>query len=194
MTRKIGLTGGIACGKSEVAKRLSRHRIPVLDTDEVSHEFLKPGHPVFAEVLREFGEEYLNGHGEINRRKLGEHVFQHPEALKKLNSIMHPEIQRTWRNWFVLQTAAVSVVAVPLLFEIGVEKDFDAVLCVTSPESMMVERLKQRNLTEKQALQRIRAQMPVDLKAEKSTWTFQNNGTLPELLHQVDAWVQREFQ
>jgi len=191
MTKRIGLTGGIACGKSEVTQRLLQQGVPVLDSDHVAHQLLEPGNPVHKEVVRHFGEEILDECGGVNRQKLGKIVFEDPEQLEKLNTLMHPEICRRWREWFLQQRTQIAVVAIPLLFEVGVEDDFDGILCVWAPEKIMVERLKKRNLTEKEALLRIRAQMPVDLKVEKSTWTLTNNQSIPALHQQVDAWVHQ---
>ncbi|MDF3130096.1 dephospho-CoA kinase [Kiritimatiellaeota bacterium B1221] len=192
MTKRIGLTGGIACGKSVVADRLMTHNIPVLDTDQVAHELLKPGNPVFDAIVKRFGADMVDAQsGEINRSLLGHKVFGDDAERRALNALMHPEIGKRWRNWLQAQNAEMAVVAIPLLFEVGVEKDFDGILCVWSPEPVMIERMKKRNLTENEAALRIRAQLPVDLKAEKSTWTLKNNATLENLYTQVDDWVKQ---
>lgn len=192
MTKRIGLTGGIACGKSVVTDRLKTHGIPVLDTDQVAHELLKPGNPVFDAIVNHFGVEVLDHpNGEINRSLLGRKVFADDSERDALNTLIHPEIGRRWRNWLQAQTSVMAVVAIPLLFEVGAEKDFDGILCVWSPEPVMIERLKKRNLTENEAALRIRAQMPVDQKAEKSTWTLKNIATLEDLYFQVDEWVKQ---
>lgn len=191
MTKQIGLTGGIACGKSEVTARLRHHRIPVLDTDHVAHSLLKAGEPVHEAVVQSFGEAFLDPQGDIDRRKLGRLVFTDPSAREKLNRLMHPEIGRRWRNWLSRQCGPLAVVAIPLLFEAGLEKYFDGIICVWAPETLMKERLLKRNLTETEAELRIQAQWPVDLKAQKSTWIFKNTCSLADLYQQVDAWVQQ---
>lgn len=190
MTKRIGLTGGIACGKSEVTNRLRQHGIPVLDSDQVAHEILKPDNPVFRAVVNRFGKEILDPQGNIDRSLLGRKVFAVAGERQALNRLMHPEIQNRWRSWLDAQTGELAVVAVPLLFEICAEQDFDGILCIWSPESVMIQRLKNRNLTETEAVQRIQAQMSVDLKAEKSTWTLINTTTLADLYQQVDEWVK----
>ncbi len=192
MTKRIGLTGGIACGKSVVTDRLKTHGIPVLDTDQVAHELLKPDNPVFDSIVKRFGAEMVDAQtGEINRSLLGHKVFEDVSERRALNALMHPEIGKRWRNWLRAQTSGLAVVAIPLLFEVGVEKDFDGILCVWSPEPVMIERLKKRNLTQNEAALRIQAQMPVALKVEKSTWTLKNNSTLENLYTQVDEWVKK---
>jgi dephospho-CoA kinase len=191
MTKRIGLTGGIACGKSEVLDRLKVHGIPVLDTDTIAHELLKSGNPVFEQIVKHFGQKILNADGNIDRSKLGRNVFGDEQARKDLNELMHPEIGIRWREWMSQQTSPLAVVAIPLLFEVGIENEFDGVLCVWSPEVLMKKRLQNRNLNEEEAMQRIRAQLPVDLKAHKSNWNLRNNLTLAHLYTQVDDWVEK---
>jgi len=191
MTKRIGLTGGIACGKSEVLDRVKGHGIPVLDTDLIAHELLKSGNPVFDQIVKNFGQQMLNTDGNIDRSKLGRNVFGDENARKDLNDLMHPEIGIRWREWMSQQTSPLAVVAIPLLFEVGIENEFDGVLCVWSPEVLMKKRLQNRNLTEEEAMQRIRAQLPVDLKALKSNWNLRNNLTLAHLNTQVDDWVEK---
>lgn len=160
-----------------------------MDTDHVAHALLESGTPVFEAVVSHFGKNYLNTQGDLDRKKLGECVFADAEARKYLNALMHPEIKKRLRTWLAEQQGPMAVVAVPLLFEVGLESAFDEILCVWAPESLMIQRLQTRNLTEKEAILRIRSQMPVDLKAAKSTWTLKNNRTLDDLHQQVDAWV-----
>lgn len=191
MTKRIGLTGGIACGKSEVADRLLHHRVPVVDTDHLGHELLGSGSPVFDRLVERFGQEMIGTDGNISRHLLGKLVFADEQARTDLNGIVHPEIGKRWREWLTDQQGPLAVVAVPLLFESGLEKEFDGVLCVWSPESEMIKRLKTRNLTENEAVLRVQAQMPVDLKAEKANWVLKNDRTLEHLQRQVDDWVKQ---
>lgn len=186
--RRVGLTGGIACGKSTVQEFLQARGVPVLDTDKVAHEVMRQGSDVHTSILQTFGDSILNEKGEIHRAKLGRLVFSDPQALSTLNRLVHPEVGRRWRQWLRDQTAPLAVVAIPLLFECGLQSEFDGVLCVHAPESLMKQRLLLRGLDEAQAQQRIQSQWPVDQKAEASTWTLKNHGTLPKLKAQVDAW------
>jgi dephospho-CoA kinase len=171
--------------------RLKTRGIPILDSDHLAHELLKSGNPVFESVVTHFGEEILALNGDIERSKLGKLVFGDVVARKKLNGLMHPAIGKQWRSWLDQQSAALAIVVIPLLFELGLEKEFDGVVCVWAPESLMKQRLLKRNLTEIEAIQRIRAQIPVDLKAKKANWTLHNNLTLSHLHTQVDEWVDK---
>jgi dephospho-CoA kinase len=191
MTKKqIGLTGGIACGKTEVANHLILRGISVLDADLVAHEVMRSGTEVFERIVENFGKKVINEEGELNRRRLGELVFSDEVALKELNRIVHPEVAICWREWLSRQTAELVVVAIPLLMECGLEKEFDGVLCVWSPEEKMKERLMKRGFSAEQAENRIRAQWPVDEKVKRATWILNNTTTLTDLYEQVDIWIK----
>lgn len=188
--RSIGLTGGIACGKSEVQTRLLELGVPVLDTDRVAHELLRPGTEQARAVRDAFGGEVLTAEGGVDRSRLGARVFADPAERKRLNRIMHPAIRGIWLAWLEARPDQFVVVSIPLLYETGAETHFDGVLCVWAPESIMKSRLLQRGLSPEEAARRIRAQWPVDRKARLATWTLQNQSTLDHLRERVDAWVR----
>lgn len=190
-TTRIGLTGGIAAGKSEVQRILLEAGVPVLDTDTVAHEVMQAGTPVHAAVVERFGPEILLESGEINRRVLGGIVFGDAEAREDLNRLVHPEVRRRWRGWLEQQSGVLAVVSIPLLFECGYETFFDGVLCVWSPEEMMKKRLLTRGLSGEQANQRIQSQWLVDAKREASTWSIHNDKSLLDLRRQVLEWLER---
>lgn len=189
MTQTIGLTGGIACGKTEAAQRILSHGIPLLDTDQVAHEVMSPGTEVFAAVVERFGREILSDEGRIHRPSLAAIVFQDPRALQDLNRLVHPEVGRQWRHWLSAQTGPVAVVSIPLLVEAGVQNDFDGVLCISSTHSRMRERLASRGLTAEQAEQRIQSQLPLEKKEHHATWILRNNGSLADFHRRVDEWI-----
>jgi dephospho-CoA kinase len=185
----IGLTGGIACGKSEVQQTLLDLGVPVLDTDGVAHELLKAGTEQVNAIRSAFGDDVMAADGSVDRSRLGSRVFSDVTERKRLNAIMHPAIRSVWMNWLQTHRDRFAVVSIPLLFETGVESQFDGVLCIWSPEQLMINRLLQRGLTPEEAAHRIQAQWPVDRKAELATWTLQNDGTLEHLRKQVTDWV-----
>lgn len=188
----IGLTGGIACGKSEVEKRLRDHwKLPVLDTDQLGHALLKADSSVIDALVKAFGKEILAPNGDVDRKILGQKVFADDAQREKLNAIVHPEIRKRWQRWCAERTEPLSVVSIPLLHECGYKPHFDGVLCIWAPEELMIQRLNTRGLNEEEALQRIRSQWPVDQKAEQSDWVIQNHFTLDHLHGQVDRWVQQ---
>lgn len=188
--RSIGLTGGIACGKSEVQKHLIRLGVPVLDTDRVAHELLRPGTEQVAAIRETFGEGVLTAEGGVDRSRLGKIVFGDEAARQRLNGIMHPAIRAIWLEWLEARRDVWAVVSIPLLYETGAEIHFDGVLCVWAPESLMKSRLLKRGLSPDEAARRIRAQWPVDRKAKLATWTLQNQSTLAHLRKQVETWVR----
>jgi dephospho-CoA kinase len=189
MTLHIGLTGGIACGKSEAGSRIQAHGIPYLDTDQVAHEVMMPGTKVYAEVVKHFGKGILDDQDQISRPSLAKIVFSDPSALQDLNRLVHPEVGRRWRFWMSQQTGPVAVVAIPLLVETGTQKEFDHILCISSTESLMMERLQNRGNTPDQARSRIQSQLPLVEKEKHATWIINNNGSLADFHQQVDRWI-----
>lgn len=191
MIKRVGLTGGIACGKSEVQKFLLSRNIPVLDTDQVAHAVMQPGSDVFHAVLETFGAEILDAGGQIHRPTLGRIVFSDPVARETLNRLVHPEVGRRWRRWVSEQEGRLAVVAIPLLFECGLQDEFDGVLCIWAPKDIMKQRLLERGLDPLAAQQRIQSQWPVDRKVRSATWSIQNDRSLSDLHREVSEWLRK---
>ncbi len=168
--------------------RLAWHGVPVLDTDRVAHEVLRTDGGLRLALVERFGAGILGPDGEIDRPSLGRIVFGDSEARKALNALVHPPVGRRWRRWLGEQRGALAVVAVPLLYECGLQGEFDGVLVVTAPEEQMMERLAGRGLTPEEARQRIDSQWPVARKAALATWTLSNSGTLEALRDRTDRW------
>lgn len=190
-TFTVGLTGGIAAGKSEVQRILLEQNVPVLDTDHVAHEVMRPGEAAYDKVVEAFGKGILSSTGDIDRRVLGKIVFDHPAERQKLNGLVHPEVGKRWRAWLGAQSGPLAVVSIPLLFECGLQTSFDGVLCVWAPESQMKKRLMTRGLTGLEATQRIQSQWPVDAKRKQSTWTLVNDRHVEDLEREVLNWLKR---
>jgi dephospho-CoA kinase len=190
----IGLTGGVGSGKSTVAEMLRELGATVVDADEATHAVYQPGSPGFDAVVREFGDEYVDG-GRIDRSRLGELVFHDDDARRRLNSIVHPLV----RDWMAERTAEaaergaeVVVQDVPLLFENGLERLFSTFVLVYVPEDVQVERLvSSRGFTPERARAMIAAQMPIENKRGLAHHVINNSGTREETLAQVKAiWKQ----
>lgn len=164
---KIGLTGGIASGKSTVAAMLRARGCHVLEMDPIGHELLQPGSIAYSEVIGEFGREVLSPTGPIDRTKLGAIVFADKRKRERLNAILHPRILERVRGWFSDQQrhgADFAVVEAALIYEAGYNKQLDrTVVCWCQPEQQFA-RLERRGLTGDQAQARINAQMPIDEK------------------------------
>jgi dephospho-CoA kinase len=179
----IGLTGGIACGKSEVGRILEREEAQVRDADELAHELIRYGGPLFDKVVERFGAGILGRDGEIDRRILGRRVFAGAADRKALEALIHPEVIRVLREWIAGETRCGknAVAIVPLLFEVGWTDLWDAVVCVASSEEVVIERLKQRGLSEREALARMSAQMPLEVKIRQANHVIRNDGTFDSL-------------
>lgn len=185
----IGLTGGIATGKSTVKNRLEVLNIPVIDADQISHEITQVGGPAYQPIVSQFGKQILNPDQSLNRRSLGDIVFSHPEKLLQLEQILHPLIQaevKTRKEKFKSQGAALCFYDVPLLFEKKLEAQFDQIVLVYAPLTTQVERIMLRNnLTHTQALARINAQLPMADKIHRSQHCLDNSTTNEDLTLQV---------
>ncbi|REE78878.1 dephospho-CoA kinase [Paenibacillus taihuensis] len=194
---RLGLTGGIACGKSTVSAMLLARGAKLVDADQVAREVVLPGEPALAAIVSEFGQAVLNEDGTMNRAQVGKLVFNNPEQLSKLNSILHPAIRK--RMWERIEAYEAEdpkqliVADIPLLFETGQDAMYDAVMVVYVPQSVQLERLKQRNqLTEEQASQRIALQLDIEEKKRRATYVIDNRGTLAETEQQIERFWREQ--
>ena len=165
----VGLTGGVATGKSTVAKMFKQCGAVVIDADELAHEVIKPGKPAWREIVTLFGKTALNQDRSLNRQALGSIVFRNRTKLRQLERIIHPRVAREQQR-LVRQVAkrkphAVVIYEVPLLFEAGVDKRVDKIIVVTADRNTQIARLKKRNgLSRAEAISRIKTQMPLAKK------------------------------
>lgn len=190
----IGLTGGVGSGKSTVAEMFRELGAEVLDADEAAHAAYEPGSPGFDAVVREFGPGYVRD-GRIDRKQLGQLVFNDPDARERLNAIVHPLV----REWMVRRTSeaaerdvAILIQDVPLLFENGLEHLFNSIVLVYAPEELQLERLVEgRGLDADRARAMIAAQMPIEKKRELAHHVIDNGGTVEQTRAQVEEiWAQ----
>jgi dephospho-CoA kinase len=195
----IGLTGGIASGKSTVAEMLRQRGAAVIDADRLGHRVLEPGSEGWHEVVTAFGPEVLAPDGSIDRKRLGALVFANPVARQRLNAISHPRI-RAMAEEAIAQlrqagTVPLAVLDAALLFEAGWDDLCDEVWVVSAPEEVALERLVSRNgLSVAAARERFRAQLPVEEKRARGDVVIENSGTLAELERQVEAVWQQALQ
>ena len=188
----IGITGGIASGKSTVSSILIDKGFIVIDLDIISRAVVEPGQPAYEELVVYFGNIILNEDGSINRRLLGDMVFSDEDLLKVLNNITHPYIFRKLLKEINEEcTNNIKFVDIPLLFEkydelIKQGIIFDEIWLVYTDEETQLERLMMRNnLNEKQAIDRINSQMPLIEKKKKATRIIDNNGDITQLYRTV---------
>lgn len=188
----IGLTGNIATGKSVVRRMLEHLGAYTIDADSLTHRAYAKGAPGYQQVLDRFGKWLLNREGEIDRKKLGNLVFNDPEAMKQLEEIVHPLVRQAVE--ILLQRAKQPVVVVEAikLLEGDLRMVCDSIWVANAPESIQVERLmRKRGLTEEQALERVRAQPPQSQKVKMGNMVITNTGSFEDLWKQVsEAWKE----
>ena len=192
----IGLTGGIGTGKSEVSRILREWGAAVIDADLVGHEAYLPHSPAWEEVVAAFGESVLDPSGGIDRKQLGGIIFNDPEARAKLNSIMHPRMAEMVKEKIDLlsqQGEELVVLEAAVLIEAGWDYLVDEIWVTYSPEREVIKRLRQRNnLSETDAISRIRSQLPHEERAKHAHITVRNSGSMDELLEEVKSlWADR---
>lgn len=187
MTR-IGLTGGIAAGKSTVSSRLAELGAVVIDSDVLAREVVAPGTPGLSAVAAEFGPSVLTATGELDRPALAAVVFHDADARRRLEEVIHPLVRRRARELEAEAPAgAVIVHDIPLLVESGQAGDFDLVVVVDADETVQRQRLRdERQLTAEQAAARIAAQSPRALRLAAADLVIVNNGSVDDLLASVD--------
>ena len=177
----VGLTGGVATGKSTVAKMFKQCGAVVIDADELAREVVKPDKPAWREIVKTFGKAVINPDHSLNRRKLGAAVFGNRTKLHQLEHIIHPRVAREQAR-LTKQAArtdptAVVIYDVPLLFEAGIDKRVDKTIVVTADRKTQIARLKKRNgLSQTEAIRRINSQMPLARKIQRADHVL--NGTL----------------
>ncbi|MCY7755472.1 dephospho-CoA kinase [Bacillus haynesii] len=200
MTLVIGLTGGIASGKSTVAQMFQQCGITVVDADVIAKEAVEQGMPAYQKIAETFGQGVLLETGDIDRRKLGEIVFANEEKRMQLNAIVHPEVRKMMikqRDEAIRAGERFVVLDIPLLYESGLEHLTDKVIVVWVPLELQLERLMKRNqLNEDEALNRIHAQHSLDEKKKRADAVIDNSGSLKDTeaqLHQLlDTWSNTE--
>ncbi|WP_168122049.1 dephospho-CoA kinase [Paenibacillus sp. HB172176] len=190
---RIGLTGGIASGKSTVARLLVELGAYLVDADEVAREVVLPGEPALAAVASRFGQAVLREDGSLDRKKLGGIVFQDRAALQELEAILHPairqEMQKRMRAEDEQHPNGLVVADVPLLYETKQEKLYEGILVSYVPAYMQAERLMQREaMGHEEAERRVALQMDIEEKRKHADWVIDNSGSLEETRSQVLAF------
>jgi len=190
---RVGLTGGLACGKSTVAKMFADLGANIIDADAVAHELYRPGHEVLQELVKHFGPEILKADGELDRAKLASLVFD-GGRVEELNKIVHPAVIRQQEQWMSAlgekDQHAVAIVEAALILEAGVKDHFDRIIVVTCTPAQKVARFEQRSGLSEDAARaeverRTKAQMPDEEKALHADCGIDNSGSPEATRHQV---------
>jgi dephospho-CoA kinase len=190
---RVGLTGGIGTGKSEVSARLAEQGAVVIDADAIAREVVEPGTEGLAEVVKAFGPELLLPDGRLDRPRLGEIVFADPELLGKLNAIVHPRVgARMAELEREAGSGSIVVLDVPLIAESGRTDAYDLVVVVDAPPRVQVDRLvRRRGMTREQAKARMAAQASREQRLAIADIVIDNSSSLAELDRQVgDLWAE----
>jgi dephospho-CoA kinase len=188
----VGLTGGIATGKSIVVQLLADKGALIIDFDLLTRYVQEPGRPAWSELVSYFGREILKDDETINRRKMGEIVFQNPRKLAILNAIVHPLIFQEWKRRLAVlrenNCGEIVISDIPLLIETGAQKDFDLIVLVYAPPWQQLERLRIRNgYNAEEARQRLSSQLPIDLKVPYADIIIDNSSSRENTSEQVDS-------
>ncbi len=188
---KVGLTGGIACGKSHVLRRLAERGVPTLDLDSVAHELMEPGGAAYDEIVAAFGRPILGPDQRIDRKALGARAFSDPAVREQLNAIVHPKVRAEEGRRAALHAgrgAPVFVTDAALLVETGLHLRFDRLVVVHCAPDEQLRRLRARDgLTEEAATTRLVAQMPIEEKRGFGHWRVDTTGTVAETSAKSDA-------
>jgi dephospho-CoA kinase len=191
----IGLTGGIGSGKSTIAEYLTELGAKVVDADKVANEVYNPGTEGWRDVVNTFGEEVLTPAGEVDRKKLGEIVFNNPGAMSQLNQMIHPrayELVKSRLDEYRKQGVEIVVLEVILLFEAGWDHLADVKWVTVASEDTVVKRLMQeRGLREEEILARIRSQTPTEERVKLAEEVIYNDGSIEEMKRKVNELLEK---
>ncbi|QSS99200.1 dephospho-CoA kinase [Pontibacillus sp. ALD_SL1] len=191
----IGLTGSIATGKSTVSLMFDDYGIPVVDADKLSREVVKPGRDAYNKIVNVFGEGVLREDHTLDRKALGEIVFNNEEKRKQLNEIVHPAVRSEMvreRDEYLMQGDKAVVLDIPLLFESQLTDYVDKTLVVAVDEEVQLKRLMERDeSTEEEALSRIRSQISITEKSRMADEVIDNNGSKKETYDQLESILRK---
>jgi len=195
---RVGLTGGIATGKSTVGAMFVELGCHLIESDQITHQLFEPGQAVHAAVVQQFGKHIVTGDGTIDRRILGDIVFKDPQARAELNSLVHPAIIQRQQEWLkgieARDPGGIAIVDAALMIEVGTYKNYDKVIVVTGSPEIQRERLRARSaLSEEQIESRIRSQMPTEEKMKYADFVIDNSGSIESTRAQVER-VYRQLR
>ena len=191
---RVGLTGGLATGKSYVGALLQQWGCHLLKADELGHRLLRKGEPCYAPTIERFGPGILGPDGEIDRAALGAIVFADPSALESLNAIVHPVVFQYEKDWMdsiaAAHPSAIAIVEAAILIETGNYKTFDKLIVTWCPEPLQIERAVARGAKEVDVRRRLKRQIPADEKRAYADYIIDTSGTLRE----TDEQTRRLFE
>jgi len=181
----VGLTGGVASGKTAISQVLKGEGAYIIDADQIARELVQPQKPAWSELIGAFGREILQEDGSIHRKKLADKVFADPKKRKLLNQILHPrikeEMDRRTKEIGQKDPQAIVVIDAPLIIELGNQRDMDKLIVVASTQTQQMNRLKERDgISPEAALRILSSQMPVEEKVKLADYVIRNEGSIEE--------------
>lgn len=190
---RVGLTGGIACGKTVVRRLLAERGAYTIDADSIVHELLGPDTELSRQIAEHFGTDVLARDGSVDRARLGKLVFDDPDIRRRLNELVHPRVieeQERLLSEAEARAEPLAVVDAALMIEVGTYRKCDFLIVVHCPRRLQIERLLARDhLTEEEAVRRVDAQMPVEEKKQYADYVIDTSGTLEDTERQVgEVW------
>lgn len=188
--RRVALTGGIATGKSHVRAAFEQLGVPTIDADTLARAAVAPGTAGLAAVVQRFGPDVLDPTGALDRKRLAAIVFRDPDARRDLEQIIHPAVRLEIDAWFATLAPGhrFAIADIPLLYETGRDRNFDAVIVTTCEPVTQIRRVMTRDgVSEAEAAQRIAAQMPAEDKVRRATYVIRTDGAFDETRAQVRA-------
>ena len=192
---KVGLTGGIGCGKSTICQQFSSMGIPVINTDHIARDVVSIGQPALAELERHFGALILNSDGSLNRAELRNIIFKAAEQKSYVEKLLHPLILQQLQQRLADIDAPYVIIEVPLLIEAGWQRQVDQVLVVDLPEELQLNRLKRRGGLDQETMEQIiSSQISRSERARHANRLIDNSGNLDEIIKQVSEIHQYYLQ
>lgn len=184
--KKIGLTGGIGSGKSTIAQIIKHIGYPVYIADKEAARLMDSHPDIRKDITERLGANCYTSEGHINKPVLAQIIFENKEALEEVNRIVHPRVMEAFEQWAAMQSASLVFCETAILYESGLERYFDAVICVTAPEEVRVRRVMERDHCElKDVMARVRNQMDEDEKCQRANFVIYNDGehmAVPQVL------------
>lgn len=195
MPFKVGLTGGIASGKSTIAELFAQHNVPVIDADMIARDLVTPGSDYIEQIVRQFGGTLLNSDGTLNRRQLRQRIFNDDQARAQLNQIMHPAIRKAMLKQAEECTAPYCLLVIPLLLESEMQDLVDRILVVDCPRQQQLSRLMHRDKIDRDLAESMLAsQLDAEFRLQAADDIIDNSAMADELAHQVAYLHQRYLE
>ena len=192
---RIGLTGGIGCGKSTVCEFFAKRGIPVIDTDQLAHTLVKPGTKALQQITQQFGREVIRTDGSLDRAKMRELIFEDEEKRHQLEAPLHPLIRQEMQRQLDALDTPYAILAIPLLLEKGWQNELDRVLVVDCSEAQQLQRAQQRDGSSSDTIRRIiDSQIDRTRRLEAADDIIDNSGKSEAIAPQVEALHQRYLQ